>query len=86
MNQSSRLSWKWRSRGYEKESFKGSSLGNRILGLPLTVVRTVRRKMEDDEFHFGWMEVQVGKLGGEYSQASIAAGRGLSTNLCGDAI
>lgn len=42
--------------------------------------------MEDDEFHFGWMEVQVGKLGGEYSQASIAAGRGLSTNLCGDAI
>lgn len=42
--------------------------------------------MEDDEFYFGWMEVQLGKLDGEYSQADIAAGRGLSTNLCGDAI
>lgn len=36
-------------------------------GVAITVFKNVRRKLQDDEFLFGWVEVRVRELGGKQS-------------------
>lgn len=64
--------WQWRRRGLGKGGLQRQLPVEQNLGVAINNKKS-QEEGKDEEFHFGWIEVQVGKLDGEYLAGSCSA-------------